>query len=198
MTTVVATDNTSVQFLDLFKETVQQIANLFKPNTNHTSYVDSANLPQVSYGLDNTGTITISITGVPFVSARELDHSILERILNHVKDANIKGRYEDTHLRKLFNNRPFRFCLSYSFYHDKKKTLHIMFYVSRTKKAPVWVKTTNTGTSLTYMSEKEIYLFTRTLVRQCKHAIQNWVVLTYNNAISSGNTPYYYDSEFPN
>jgi len=122
--------------------------------------------------------------------------SVLERILNHVKEAYISGRYEDSILKKTCSKRNFCFCMTYTFQRSGDSII-INFYISRTETAPVWINHANTEVPLTSMSEDEVDLIANAFVRQCAHAIGNYVNLVFNHATQTGIKPNYCADTLP-
>lgn len=165
----------------------------------------------------------ITIKGVPPINDRKLDRSAIERIINHIKDAFICGKYYDERLLKYCKDRKnndqpsdFGFCLSYVFRHDGKDTLTIDFYVSRTTRTPAWgtyinlkkakkrelerlqVKPNKFGfIPETLMSQDECTFVLRAFLRQCRNALNNYVNMVYNHAIMYQIEPDYYTTPTP-
>lgn len=142
---------------------------------------------------------SITIQNVPPVNAYDLNYSILERVLNHVKDAYIKGRHEDAELKEKCAGREFKFCMTYFFQHDGEQTLMANFCVSHTKDAPAWITNPNPKAEdhLTPMSDDEVNLIADAFIRQCEHALSNYVNMVFNDAIENGIEPNYYNKQFP-
>lgn len=184
----------------MFGEKVQQITtfsrNLFD---RQMSSVASPKLPIITIERPTSSDRSITINNLPPVSHSELDHCIIERLLNHTKEAYIKGRYEDAELKASCQGRQFSFCMVYLFQHDGDNTLTVDFYISHTKKAPTWItgNTTNSDDSRSPMNENEVNLIADAYIRQCVHALRNYFTLVYNDAVRNNTTPNYYDSKFP-
>lgn len=137
------------------------------------------------------------IKNIPLPKTRNLDQTILERTLNHVKDTYVRGEYEDVKLKAACGKRRFRFCMTYTFQHDGDSTLIINFHISYTGNAPKWVNDTETQHSLTSMSKNEVNLIADAYIRQCLQALRSYVTLVYNLAAQKGTEPDYYSTQLP-
>lgn len=152
--------------------------------------------PTVSIVPTDTADRRIVINNVPPVQLNKLNHCVLERVLNHVKHAHIKGVFEDMNIQNIYGKRKFIFCAVYLFNHDGDKTMTVDFCVSRTKASPAWING-KTSDSLTLMSENEVNLIADSFVHQCAHAIQNYIHMVFNHAIEHDIQPDYYSMELP-
>lgn len=139
----------------------------------------------------------IVIDNVPPTNLENLNYSILERIINHVKGAYIEGQYEDTVLKQQFKGRAFCFCMTYLFQHDGDNKLTVDFYISYTEKAPRWITPNNPETSQSLMTENEVDLIADAYVRQCARALQNYVNFVFNHSAENGTKPNYYSKQLP-
>lgn len=145
----------------------------------------------------------LTIVGVPPISASELNHCAIERIINHIKDSYLKGKFDDAELEAYCNKlsseshkvQDFCFCLTYLFSHDNERTLTVDFYISHTEATPAWGKYTRKGkfVPVTLMSQDEVDLVANAFMRQCVRALRSYTTLIYNDAASAKKAPNYYD-----
>ena len=134
---------------------------------------------------------TIVIEGLPPASVATLNQCVIERIVNHVKDAYIRGEYDDKKLEKYCKGRNFCFCMAYTMQYDKSQLI-INFYVSHTNNAPAWVDFSNCERLLTPMLEDAVNRVTAAFTRQCERALRSYTNLVYNYAITHDCEPEYY------
>lgn len=206
--TVVMTANYQGIFALMFGDRIEQITTFSKKifhqtdnNSNdRTSAIQSEEAiaaPSVSSVQSTGADRRIIIDNVPPTNPTELNYSILERVINHIKGAYISGQYEDTILKEQCANREFCFCMTYLFQHDGDNRLTVDFYISHTEEAPKWNTPNNTEASQSLMTENEINLIADAYIRQCVHALQNYVNLVFNYAIKNDTQPNYYGKQFP-
>ncbi len=147
----------------------------------------------------------IAISNMPKADLKVINTSALERIINHIKDAYVKGSFDDRELLELCGNRQFRFCATYYFgYDDELSQLKANFIISHTELGPAWVhykyvpsKGKNhpgkvVEDSVELMSYAEIHTVASAFIRQLTQALQNYVNMVYNDAQANGKTPDYY------
>lgn len=165
----------------------------------------SALAPVVTIDNASVDNFSITISNMPKADLKVISTSALERIINHIKDAYVKGSFDDKELLELCGNRRFRFCATYYFRYDEELSqLKTNFIISHTERGPAWIQykyvlskgKNHPGKvvedSVELMSYAEIHTVASAFTRQLTQALQNYVNMVYNDAQNNGKIPDYY------